>query len=330
MRLYGMNTQKAPNTPTPSVNQTQHTGHVEDNDIFELGEDAPVDNGTFTEEGLAALIATQVPLHEELHGQYAVERAKYVKIFTGDTISWNIDPTSQPIVNVTGDELHNLLEWKTHLEADVNAQNSGSDPSRVEEPGSSGDVMWFTDVPTELDTSGQVLIMAPNETSKSALPAIQPSRLKPNQFRAYDIIMWHLEQTLGGENTPPLQMIIHGEGGTGKSRVIQTVTEYFVQRGSKYLLLKAAYTGVAASLINGKTTHVIGMILTSGRPMSDETKAKLQQFWKHFIYLVIDEISMISKTFLAVLSRHIMIGKEKGDTGKSGRSLEYINVIFWG
>ena len=91
------------------------------------------------------------------------------------------------------------------------------------------------------------------------------------------------------------------------------------------MLLKAAYTGVAASLIDGKTTHVIGMISTSGRPMSDETKAKLQLFWKYFIYLVIDEISMISKSFLAVLSRHISIGKEKGD---SSDSLGGINVIF--
>ena len=85
-------------------------------------------------------------------------------------------------------------------------------------------------------------------------------------------------------------MIVHGEGGTGKSRVIQTVTEHFAQRGAKYMLLKAAYTGVAASLIDGKTTHVIGMISTSGWPVSNETKAKLQQFWKYFIYLVIDEI----------------------------------------
>ncbi|KAI1785899.1 hypothetical protein LXA43DRAFT_864478, partial [Ganoderma leucocontextum] len=53
----------------------------------------------------------------------------------------------------------------------------------------------------------------------------------------------------------PLHMIIHGEGGTGKSRVIQTVTEAFNSRRSTFLLVKAAYTGIAASLIDGKTTH---------------------------------------------------------------------------
>lgn len=294
--------------------ESQHTEHT-DNTEFELGEDVHVDDDTFTEEGLATLIASQLPLREELHGQFAVERAKYANIFTSDSSSWDLNQSSTPTVNATGDDLHNLLQWKTHLEADVNAQNSNLDSSRPEESGDSGDVIRLTDVPT--DTSGQVSIIPPNETSESSLPAVNPSQLKPDQFRAYDIIAWHLDQTIAGKNPPPLRMIIYGEGGTGKSRVIQTVTENFAQRGTKYMLLKAAYTGVAASLIDGKTTHVIGMISTSGRPMSDETKTKLQQFWKYFIYLVIDEISMISKSFLAVLSRHIGIGKANSDTGKS-------------
>ncbi|KAG1858509.1 hypothetical protein F4604DRAFT_1488367, partial [Suillus subluteus] len=59
---------------------------------------------------------------------------------------------------------------------------------------------------------------------------------------------------------PPLHMLIHGEGRTGKSKVIQTITSYFAHKGAKYMLLKAAYTGVAASLIDGKMTHTIAMI----------------------------------------------------------------------
>ncbi|KAI0054549.1 hypothetical protein BV25DRAFT_1781238, partial [Artomyces pyxidatus] len=89
--------------------------------------------------------------------------------------------------------------------------------------------------------------------------------LKTDQKRAYEIISWHLDQTLDGKDIPPLRLLIHGEGGTGKSKVIQTVTEYFAQRRAQHKLLKAAYTGVAASLIDGKTTHTIGMISQSGR-----------------------------------------------------------------
>ncbi|KAJ7187075.1 hypothetical protein C8R46DRAFT_807835, partial [Mycena filopes] len=79
--------------------------------------------------------------------------------------------------------------------------------------------------------------------------------LKPDQRRAYDIIVWHLDQNLAGNEPPPLRMLLHGEGGTGKSKVIKTVTKAFSDRGVAHMLIKAAYTGVAASVIDGKTTH---------------------------------------------------------------------------
>ncbi|KAJ7031923.1 hypothetical protein C8F04DRAFT_934012, partial [Mycena alexandri] len=84
--------------------------------------------------------------------------------------------------------------------------------------------------------------------------------LKADQRRAYDIIVWHLDNHLAGNKPPPLRMLIHGEGGTGKSKVIKTVTQAFSDRGVPHMLLKSAYTGVAASLIDGKTTHIIGGI----------------------------------------------------------------------
>ncbi|KAJ7187076.1 hypothetical protein C8R46DRAFT_1274132, partial [Mycena filopes] len=43
--------------------------------------------------------------------------------------------------------------------------------------------------------------------------------------------------------------------------------------------------------------------------MSDEAKARLQQFWKRIEYLVLDEVSMLAKEFIALLSRNISIAK---------------------
>ncbi|KAE9409059.1 hypothetical protein BT96DRAFT_755472, partial [Gymnopus androsaceus JB14] len=54
---------------------------------------------------------------------------------------------------------------------------------------------------------------------------------------------------------PPLFMVLHGEGGTGKSRVIQTITKIFELKAATSQLLKSAYTGIAALLIDGKTLH---------------------------------------------------------------------------
>ncbi|KAI0076307.1 hypothetical protein K474DRAFT_1555662, partial [Panus rudis PR-1116 ss-1] len=76
-----------------------------------------------------------------------------------------------------------------------------------------------------------------------------------DQRRAYDIVTWHLTRLLEGNSQPQLLMQIQGEGGTGKSKVIQTITQFFHQRGVGRMLLKSAYTGIAASLIEGKTTH---------------------------------------------------------------------------
>ena len=126
------------------------------------------------------------------------------------------------------------------------------------------------------DTGAVSQIMA--EVVEASITAVDPSQLKPDQFCAYNIVTWHLDQMHTGNKPLPLHMIILGEGSTRKSKVmiIQTGTKYIIQKGAKSLLLKAADTGVAASMIDG--TCVIGFVSTSGWPISDETKAKLQQF----------------------------------------------------
>jgi len=61
-------------------------------------------------------------------------------------------------------------------------------------------------------------------------------------------------------------MVLYGEGGTGKSRVIQTVMDTFEARGSKHILVKAVYTGVAASLVDGKTSASRGKSVITLQP----------------------------------------------------------------
>jgi hypothetical protein len=52
--------------------------------------------------------------------------------------------------------------------------------------------------------------------------------LNDNQQHAYDIVNWHLQETMMRKKPPQLLMIL-GEGGTGKSKLIQTMTENFNQ-----------------------------------------------------------------------------------------------------
>jgi len=130
---------------------------------------------------------------------------------------------------------------------------------------------------------------------------------------------------------PPLHMIICGEGGTGKSKVLQTVTEAFQQQNSDHHLLKAAYTGMAVSLINGKMTHVIGALSVAGhnqgdRSVSNKTRSELEKIWTSVWFLALDEISMLAKDFFANLSRNAAIGKQCADNHSFGG----VNIIILG
>ncbi|KAJ3991581.1 hypothetical protein F5050DRAFT_1549469, partial [Lentinula boryana] len=49
--------------------------------------------------------------------------------------------------------------------------------------------------------------------------------------------------------------------------------------------------------------------------ISNDTKKKLEQFWAPFHYLIIDECSMISQSFLAELEKNISIGKKNAING---------------
>jgi hypothetical protein len=66
-------------------------------------------------------------------------------------------------------------------------------------------------------------------------------------------------------------MMIYGEGGTGKSKVIQTISSLFKQKGMAYALQKTSYMGIATSLIDGKTMHnLTGMYVCKRGKMSVE------------------------------------------------------------
>ncbi|EIM85734.1 uncharacterized protein STEHIDRAFT_27417, partial [Stereum hirsutum FP-91666 SS1] len=65
--------------------------------------------------------------------------------------------------------------------------------------------------------------------------------------------------------------------------------------------------------------------------LSDEAKAKLQRFFLHVRYLIIDEYSMIGKTVFAALSRNIGIGKQQAGDPTSERSFGGIReeALYW-
>lgn len=99
--------------------------------------------------------------------------------------------------------------------------------------------------------------------------------LNKDQQHAYDIVDWHLQETRARKKPPQLLMMIPGEGRTGKSRLIQSITENFDQCGVGEWCVKGAYTGIAALVTNGKTLHVLAGIPVRGGKQSAQTLKRL-------------------------------------------------------
>lgn len=142
--------------------------------------------------------------------------------------------------------------------------------------------------------------------------------LNREQRRAYDIITNHRQSSKGKQ----LRMYIGGPGGTGKSRVIKALQEFFEQRGESRMLRLSSYTGIAAHNIGGMTLH---SALSIGRKnRSAASNNKLVSAWQGVEYLFIDEVSMIGCTFLAKIDEYLRRAKEN-DMLFGG-----VNVIFAG
>jgi hypothetical protein len=243
------------------------------------------------------------------------------------SIFWEAELPTQITSNIqqaTDDDIHKFEHWKEELEEML--AHSANETMRDSLNGSAvrrGEVLTLDEAFKERNGDGN-----PLEIAESAIAPVELNHLQTDQHRVYDIIKWHIDQHLAGKGLPQLLMQIHSEGGTGKSKVLQMLTEYFKKTNSLDLLVKVAYTGIAASLINGKTTHIARRISVNGKELSDKSKSELERQWANKEYLIINEISMISKAFLAKLSRNISIARNINIT--QHRPFGGLNVIICG
>ena len=185
-----------------------------------------------TEEDIDNLYAAQIPIREELHGRTAIEYAKSAKIFPEHQMTWNLNEATGER-RATGGDIQLLDRWKTQMQRDVTLVNDDQRFPGEEIPTESAngvEILDSTERTTTIENrESEVTVLSPEEPLSSA--SVQ--ELNDDQYRAYNIITQHLQETLSGRDPPPLKMIICGEGGTGKSRVIQTVTEAF-RKASKF------------------------------------------------------------------------------------------------
>ena len=260
--------------------------------------------------------------NERLYALEAVGVGHVQGVFTPETVA----PLSHLATTSTQDEAKRLKEWRSIIEAQAKADPELFNPTVNHKPTPKDpNVVPITEA--TIDDRCQTELVPAAE----ALQAAPINELREDQRRAYDIITSHLEDSLLAKRPPQLLMQIQGEGGTGKSKVIQTVTKFFETRGVKHTLRKMAFTGIAASVIEGSTTHTAAKISHNGQQsMSDRKKKMLVDEWKHVEYIIIDEISMIDRQFFAQLSRNVALAKNNSGGDEVETPFGGVNVIICG
>jgi len=307
-----------------SRNEEKSGGSASFHDMFD--ETADEDGDTFiplTEADLKTFKAEQISPRERAHAHAAIAIGTSCGIFS--VISNNDQLYTETIRTATALDFNQLASWQTAMQKmmsqltpnrNAQLQHSTEDDNGEVTQHQSADL-------------GDAFLLANITTESSSLSPSKPEELLEDQRRTYDIVDWHLQKFLSGFNPPQLRMVIPGEGGVGKSKTIQTITDNFVSRGVAGMLVKSAYTGIAASVIDGKTLHVIAMIPINGGKQSAVTMKALEDYWNDKHYLIIDEISMVSREFFAKLSN--IIAQAKAGRGiVTNEPFGGLNVILVG
>ncbi|SAM02760.1 hypothetical protein [Absidia glauca] len=135
----------------------------------------------------------------------------------------------------------------------------------------------------------------------------------PSQYRSYTNTLETIDQ-----HCP---VLIHGGAGTGKSFLLSTIDMHYTSIG--YIVIKLAFTGVAAHNINGSTIHrFFGLDNVEGLP----NHIRLDKFLKDNprVIFLIDEISMVSGELLNKISNALCLAK------RSSTAFGGLPTIFFG
>lgn len=148
---------------------------------------------------------------------------------------------------------------------------------------------------------------------------VEELTLNSEQARAFRAVCEHSL----GPRAEPLRMFLAGAGGTGKSRVIQALSEFFRRRNQGRRFRLSSFTGVAARNISGMTLHA-ALGLDRNKNKSIKARHDLVAMWEGVDYLFIDEVSMIGCKLIYQISEALV--SVKGNTSAFGG----INMIFAG
>ena len=138
--------------------------------------------------------------------------------------------------------------------------------------------------------------------------------LNEKQNMAHRIVTAHLHSHLSGQHPPQRLVLVHGQGGTGKTTLLNAIADSFQNVGASSLLAKTAMSGVAASIVGGVTLHSwAGLPIiapSTNKWVTHPSKiiaARRRSNMGSTLWLTIDEKSMLNVLQLSQLSQVMSI-----------------------
>jgi len=169
-----------------------------------------------------------------------------------------------------------------------------------------------------------------HESFRSSVDAIiNRYSLNDEQTLALRIVTDHAYEWTPLDGSHQLLMGVFGEGGTGKSTLIEAIEAWFSSQGRDEELMLTATTGSAASHISAVTLHsATGIMIEDCDSPKSRTAANNDRRiaeWAGRRYLSVDEISMLDRSTMVKLDKQLKI-----ITGNSSVYFGGMNIIFFG
>lgn len=267
--------------------------------------------------------ASRVSSHLENFGMDALAIARATGIFSSLPVETVYRQGAQ---TATIDDLAQFLQWDQELTSIVRTQD---------------ECVFHQSVANRLPSRPNQIVseaVLSVDTPKIS-PSIRPELaiLNTEQRRVHNIVEDNLLCHLAGRKPPQLLMIVQGQGGTGKSLVIKTISDTFAEHNASEALAKTATSGVVASLIGGQTLHYWAGLGIHAPSSSDWlsnapplTAARRKRTIPGVKTLIIDECSMLTKVVFACLSEVVEYIRGANGEGDATKPFGGLNVIMFG
>ena len=182
-----------------------------------------------TEEDIQQVLDRPFTAQELLHANLAIDIGFNSRALTDHKYSTAIQKKAHP---ATREELEQCDIWEKSLNCLPATEDDNNDMNPL------------SDASATLGTIGLLSPTIPNESTAALVPinhdepSLMMLNLNRKQKLVYNIVINHLEAFLRNKTPPQCLMIVHGQGGTGKSALLNAIMKSFADRNCSSLLLR--------------------------------------------------------------------------------------------